>query len=191
MWDITLLLAESWDNHTMVFDSFLCYFRLFDNLLKSSLNCKYIQHDASLFFRSKWYAIVWPESGIIKGTVRHQVKNIYFPLSCSAGYLSRLLWCDLQSFRDIVCRDVCLLWNVMELDGTRPAVHRAAKKAKKSKSSTAKLLSRNRDSITQDNPIYFLLCGVMSKMTRRKVLLPQLCALIFLRNQRNHLYSIV
>lgn len=116
MWDITMLLAESWDNHTMVFDSFLCYFRLFDNLLKSSLNCKYIQHDASLFFRSKWYAIVWPESGIIKGTVRHQVKNIYFPLSCSAGYLSRLLWCDLQSFRDIVCRDVCLLWNVMELD---------------------------------------------------------------------------
>ena len=56
---------------------------------------------------------------------------IYFapppPLTCSAIHSSRLFWCELPSFRDIGCRDVCLHSDIMELDGTQRVVVRAPK----------------------------------------------------------------
>ena len=77
------------------------------NISNTMLHCFSEANDMQLFDQSRAY---------LKGQFTIKSKIHIFPLSCSAGYLSRLLWCDFQSFRDIVCRDVCLLWNVMELD---------------------------------------------------------------------------
>ncbi|MDF4377384.1 hypothetical protein P3378_24580, partial [Vibrio parahaemolyticus] len=54
-----------------------------------------------------------------KGTVTPNSIIHIFPLTCSAFYQYRLFWCELLSVGDIGCRDVCLLLNIMELDGTQ------------------------------------------------------------------------
>lgn len=43
-----------------------------------------------------------------------KIKNTFFPLNCSTIHPSRLFRCELQSFWDNSCRDVCLLSNMME-----------------------------------------------------------------------------
>lgn len=48
--------------------------------------------------------------------------EVQIPLTCSAFYQSRSFWCELLSFGDKSHRDVCLVWNVMELKGTRHGV---------------------------------------------------------------------
>lgn len=59
---------------------------------------------------------------IFKGTVHPQMKNT----KCSSCLWCRLsisiVWCELQSFEDITCRDVCLLLDIIELDGTQLVV---------------------------------------------------------------------
>ena len=57
-----------------------------------------------------------------KGQFSPKSKIHIFPLTCSAVYQSRLFWCELPSVGDIGRRDVCLLSNIMELDGTRLVV---------------------------------------------------------------------
>ncbi|MDF4341209.1 hypothetical protein P3480_25735, partial [Vibrio parahaemolyticus] len=49
------------------------------------------------------------------------------PLTCSAIYQSGLFCCELQSVGDISRRDVCLLSNIIELDGTQLMVLNAPK----------------------------------------------------------------
>lgn len=44
------------------------------------------------------------------------------PLTWSAFYQSRSFWCELLSFGDKGHRDVCLVSNVMELNGTQHVV---------------------------------------------------------------------
>ena len=61
----------------------------------------------------------------LKGIVHS--KTCIVPLTCSAIYQSRLFWCELQSVGDIGRRDVFLLFNIMELDGTRLEVLKAPK----------------------------------------------------------------
>lgn len=40
------------------------------------------------------------------------------PLTCRAIKQPRLFWCELTSFGDIGCRDVCRLSNLIKVDGT-------------------------------------------------------------------------
>ena len=59
---------------------------------------------------------------MFKGPVHPKSKIHVFPLTCSAIYQSRMFWCELPSFEDIVCRDFCLLSNIMGLNGARNVV---------------------------------------------------------------------
>ena len=65
-----------------------------------------------------------------------------FPLTCSAIHPPRWFWCQLPSFGDIGCRDVCFLSNIMELDGIRSAQKILTKYP------TTMSLSRNRDLVS-------------------------------------------
>ncbi|MDG2590005.1 hypothetical protein P7M45_23995, partial [Vibrio parahaemolyticus] len=83
---------------------------------------------------------------LLKGKFTPKSKIHISPLTCSAIYQSRLIWCELPSVGDIGHRDVCLFSIKMELDGTQP------KKEIHLKNLTAISLSRNHDLVTQDNP---------------------------------------
>lgn len=54
-----------------------------------------------------------------KGTVHPKIKSKdIFPLTCNSIYTSRLFWCELPSFGDIVRKDVCFLSILMKQRGT-------------------------------------------------------------------------
>lgn len=57
----------------------------------------------------------------LKGQFTPKSKE-HIPLTCSAFYQSRSFWCELLSFGDKGHRDVCLVSNVMELNGTQHVV---------------------------------------------------------------------
>ncbi|MDF4285660.1 hypothetical protein P3436_25565, partial [Vibrio parahaemolyticus] len=54
-------------------------------------------------------------------------KTHFIPLTWSAVYQSRLFWCELASGLDIGRRDVCLLSNIMKLEGTQLVVLKVPK----------------------------------------------------------------
>lgn len=56
-----------------------------------------------------------------------KINNMYFPLTCSDVYLSRLFWCELLSFGDSCSRDVCHLLNIVELGSIWLVVLKAPK----------------------------------------------------------------
>lgn len=87
----------------------------------------------------------------LKGQFTPKWKIHILPVTCSAIYQSRLFWCELPNVRDISCRDVCLLWNIVELDGTQLVVLKVPKRYIL-QNSTAMSLSRNHDLVIQDNP---------------------------------------
>ena len=64
----------------------------------------------------------------------------------------RLFWCTLPSFGGISCRDVCLLSNIMELDGTLLEVLRVPENNFfwHPEHSTVLSLSKNHNPGTQD-----------------------------------------
>lgn len=54
-------------------------------------------------------------------------KRHIFPFTCSTIYPSGLFWYKLPTFGDICYRDVCLLSDIMEPDGTRIVVLKVPK----------------------------------------------------------------
>ena len=61
-------------------------------------------------------------------TVNLKTWTNIFSATCTAVHPSILFQCELQSFGAISHRDVCLLLNIMELDGTQFVVLSAPKK---------------------------------------------------------------
>lgn len=62
---------------------------------------------------------------LLKGKFTPKSEVHIFPLTCRAIYQSRLLWCELQSVGDNGRKDVRLLSNIMELEGSRLATELA------------------------------------------------------------------
>lgn len=51
----------------------------------------------------------------LEGQFAPKSKIDVFSLTCSAIYQSALFWSELPSFGDIICRDVCLISEIMEV----------------------------------------------------------------------------